>query len=75
MLQGSPEGDSITVYPSKVDPHCEALIFIVSASDTDVTTMNLDTPDTLQFSGFSAGVACSFVELLEAAVVNEHRLV
>ena len=59
MPQGSTEGDTITVYPSKIDPHCEALMFVISASDTDVTTMNLDTPDTLHFSGFSAGKPAS----------------
>ena len=55
LLQGSPEGDTITVYPSKIDPHCEALMFVLSASDSDVSTMNLNTPDTLQFNGHSAG--------------------
>ena len=43
------------VYPSKIDPHCEALVFVLSASDSDVSTMNLTTPDALQFNGHSAG--------------------
>lgn len=50
LLQGSPEGDTITVHPSKIDPHCEALMFVLSASDSDVSTMNLNNPDTLQYS-------------------------
>ena len=54
-LQGAADGDCIIVYPSKIDPHCEALVFVLSASDSDVSTMNLTTPDTLQFNGHSAG--------------------
>ena len=57
VSQGSAEGDTIVVYPSKIDPHCEALVFVLSASDTDVSTMNLSTPDALQFNGHSAGEA------------------
>ena len=55
MLQAGAEGDTVLVYPSKIDPHCEALVFILSASDSDVSTMNLTTPDALQFNGHSAG--------------------
>ena len=54
-LQGGADGDSVLVYPSKIDPHCEALLFVLSASDSDVSTMNLTTPDALQFNGHSAG--------------------
>ena len=54
-LQGTSEGDTVTVYPSKIDPHCEALVFVLSASDSDVSTMNLTTPDALHFNGYSAG--------------------
>ena len=56
MLQGGADGDSVLVYPSKIDPHCEALVFVLSASDSDVSTMNLTTPDALQLNGHSAGV-------------------
>ncbi|KAA6424621.1 MAG: radial spoke head 1 protein [Trebouxia sp. A1-2] len=54
LHQGTPEGDTVTVYPSKIDPHCEALVFVLSASDSDVSTMSLTTPDTLHFNGYSA---------------------
>lgn len=54
-FQGGTDGDTILVYPSKIDPHCEALVFVLSASDSDVSTMNLTTPDALQFNGHSAG--------------------
>ena len=55
MSQGGANGDTVLVYPSKIDPHCEALVFVLSASDSDVSTMNLATPDALQFTGHSAG--------------------
>ncbi|KAL3154440.1 hypothetical protein ABBQ32_013910 [Trebouxia sp. C0010 RCD-2024] len=54
LHQGDADGDTVLVYPAKLDPHCEALIFVLSASDSDVSTMNLSTPDTLQFHGHSA---------------------
>lgn len=54
-LQGGADGDTVLIYPAKIDPHCEALVFVLSASDSDVSTMNLSTPDTLQFHGHSAG--------------------
>jgi len=31
------------------------LIFVLSASDSDVSTMNLANPTTLRFNGYSAG--------------------
>lgn len=54
-LQGGADGDTVLVYPSKIDPHCEALVFVLSASDSDVSTMKLSTPDALHFNGHSAG--------------------
>lgn len=55
MLQAGADGDTVLVYPSKIDPHCEALVFVLSASDSDVSTMNLTTSDALHFNGQSAG--------------------
>ncbi|DBB03876.1 TPA: hypothetical protein ACH3X1_012963 [Trebouxia sp. C0004] len=63
--QGTPEGDTVTVYPSKIDPHCEALIFVLSASDSDVSTMNLTTPDSLQFNGYSAELDASLEPMFQ----------
>lgn len=62
--QGGADGDTIMVYPSKIDPHCEALFFVLSASDSEVCTMNLSTPDSLQFNGYSAGTLLTMHFLL-----------
>ena len=72
MSQGDADGDTVLVYPSKIDPHCEALVFVLSASDSDVSTMNLATPDAVQFTGHSAGEKTSNYSLQHWHAVHHH---
>ena len=67
-LQSGDAGDSITLYPSKLDPRCEALVFVLSAADSEVALLDLNTPDVLSFEGFSTGEGFSTAVLcLKAA--------
>ena len=67
-LQSGAAGDSITLSPSKLDPRCEALVFVLSAADSEVALLDLNTPDVLSFEGFSTGGAFSTAVLcLKAA--------
>lgn len=68
--QGGADGDTIVVYPSRIDPHCEALFFILSASDSEVCTMNLSNPDSLQFNGYSAGTDLKMLVYWSASLLQ-----